>query len=66
MKSQRLFPTAERRMSFSTAPALWLAMKRRAERSGPTLGKAVRYLLNEYTALVTRPGIKPRPKIIVL
>jgi transposase len=42
------------------APALWLAMKRRAEaiRADPrvlpksTLGKAVRYLLNEYTALV--------------
>lgn len=42
------------------APAIWLAMKRRAEtiRADPrvlpksTLGKAVRYLLNEYTALV--------------
>ena len=42
------------------APALWLAMKRRAEviRADPrvlpksTLGNAVRYLLNEYTALV--------------
>ena len=42
------------------APALWLAMKRRAEviRADPrvlpksTLGNVVRYLLNEYTALV--------------
>ena len=42
------------------APALWLAMKRRAEvlRADPrvlpqsTLGKAVRYLLNEYMALI--------------
>jgi len=42
------------------APAIWLAMKRRAQaiRADPrvlpqsTLGKAVRYLLNEYTALV--------------
>lgn len=42
------------------APAIWLAMKRRAEvlRADPrvlpqsTLGKAVRYLINEYTALV--------------
>ena len=42
------------------APAIWLAMKRRAQilRDDPrvlpqsTLGKAVRYLLNEYMALV--------------
>ncbi len=42
------------------APAIWLAMKRRAQilRDDPrvlpqsTLGKAVRYLLNEYIALV--------------
>jgi transposase len=52
---------AERRTGrLQKAPAIWLAMKRRAEaiRADPrvlpksTLGKAVRYLLNEYTALV--------------
>jgi hypothetical protein len=51
----------QRRMGrLQKAPGLWLAMKRRAEalRADPrvlpqsTLGKAVRYLLNEYTALV--------------
>ena len=48
------------RFRVQKAPAIWLAMKRRAEalRADPrvlpqsTLGKAVRYLLNEYTALV--------------
>jgi transposase len=53
-------PTARRQGRRRQAPALWLAMKRRAEvlRADPrvlpqsTLGKAVRYLLNEYTALV--------------
>jgi transposase len=51
---------ARRQGRLQKAPALWLAMKRRAEaiRTDPrvlpqsTLGKAVRYLLNEYTALV--------------
>jgi transposase len=49
-----------RKGRLQTAPAIWLAMKRRAQaiRADPrvlpqsTLGKAVRYLLNEYTALV--------------
>ena len=53
-------PEARRQGRLQKAPAIWLAMKRRAEaiRADPrvlpqsTLGKAVRYLLNEYTALV--------------
>jgi hypothetical protein len=53
-------PQERRRGRLRKAPAIWLAMKRRAEalRANPrvlpqsTLGKAVRYLLNEYTALV--------------
>ena len=53
-------PEARRKGRLQKAPALWLAMKRRAEaiRADPrvlpksTLGQAVRYLLNEYTALV--------------
>lgn len=53
-------PEARRKGRLQKAPAIWLAMKRRAEaiRADPrvlpksTLGKAVRYLLNEYTALV--------------
>ena len=53
-------PDARRQGRLQKAPAIWLAMKRRAEaiRADPrvlpqsTLGKAVRYLLNEYTALV--------------
>ena len=53
-------PQERRQGRLQKAPALWLAMKRRAEaiRADPrvlpqsTLGKAVRYLLNEYTALV--------------
>jgi transposase len=53
-------PAQRRQGRLQKAPALWLAMKRRAEaiRADPrvlpesTLGKAVRYLLNEYTALV--------------
>ncbi len=53
-------PQERRRGRLRKAPAIWLAMKRRAEglRASPrvlpksTLGKAVRYLLNEYTALV--------------
>lgn len=53
-------PQERRRGRLREAPAIWLAMKRRAEglRANPrvlpksTLGKAVRYLLNEYTALV--------------
>lgn len=53
-------PEERRRGRLRKAPAIWLAMKRRAEglRADPrvlpqsTLGKAVRYLLNEYTALV--------------
>jgi transposase len=53
-------PAQRRQGRLQQAPAIWLAMKRRAEaiRADPrvlpksTLGKAVRYLLNEYTALV--------------
>lgn len=53
-------PEQRRQGRLQKAPALWLAMKRRAEaiRADPqvlpqsTLGKAVRYLVNEYTALV--------------
>jgi transposase len=53
-------PEERRRGRLQKAPAIWLAMKRRAEalRSDlrvlpkSTLGNAVRYLLNEYTALV--------------
>jgi len=53
-------PQPRRQGRLQQAPAIWLAMKRRAEaiRADPrvlpqsTLGKAVRYLLNEYTALV--------------
>jgi transposase len=53
-------PQVRRKGRLQKAPAIWLAMKRRAEalRADPrvlpqsTLGKAVRYLLNEYTALV--------------
>jgi transposase len=53
-------PAQRRQGRLQKAPAIWLAMKRRAEaiRADPrvlpksTLGKAVRYLLNEYTALV--------------
>jgi hypothetical protein len=53
-------PQERRRGRLAKAPAIWLTMKRRAEaiRANPrvlpksTLGKAVRYLLNEYTALV--------------
>jgi len=53
-------PEERRRGRLQKAPAIWLAMKRRAEvlRADPrvlpqsTLGKAVRYLLNEFTALV--------------
>jgi transposase len=54
--------TAEqrRRGRLEKAPALWLEMKRRADRlkkdprvlPGSTLGKAVSYFLNEYTAMV--------------
>jgi transposase len=53
-------PQQRRKGRLQKAPAIWLAMKRRAEvlRTDPrvlpksTLGKAVRYLLSEYTALV--------------
>ena len=53
-------PEQRRQGRLQKAPAIWLAMKRRAEviRADPrvlpksTLGNAVRYLLNEYTALV--------------
>jgi transposase len=53
-------PEERRRGRLQKAPAIWLAMKRRAEvlRADPrvlpqsTLGKAARYLLNEYMALV--------------
>lgn len=54
-------PPAERRHErLKKAPAIWLAIKRRAEqlKKDPrflpqsTLGKAVNYFLNEYTALV--------------
>jgi transposase len=53
-------PEERRQGRLQKAPAIWLAMKRRAEaiRADPrvlpksTLGNAVRYLLNEYTALV--------------
>jgi transposase len=53
-------PEDRRQGRLKKAPAIWLAMKRRAQaiRADPrvlpksTLGKAVRYLLNEYTALV--------------
>lgn len=53
-------PAERRQGRLKQAPAIWLAMKRRAERirddprvlPQSTLGKAVRYLVNEYTALV--------------
>ena len=53
-------PQERRKGRLQKAPALWLAMKRRAEvlRADPrilpqsTLGKALRYLLHEYTALI--------------
>jgi transposase len=53
-------PEQRRKGRLQKAPAIWLAMKRRAEaiRANPrvlpqsTLGKAARYLVNEYTALV--------------
>ena len=53
-------PEQRRQGRLQKAPAIWLAMKRRAQaiRADPrvlpksSLGKAVRYLLNEYTALV--------------
>ena len=53
-------PEQRRKGRLKKAPAVWLSMKRRAEairadqRVLPksTLGKAVRYLLNEYTAMV--------------
>jgi transposase len=53
-------PEERRQGRLQKAPAIWLAMKRRAEaiRADPrvlpksTPGKAVRYLLNEYMALV--------------
>ena len=53
-------PQERRQGRLQKAPAIWLAMKRRAEAiradsrvlPNSTLGKAVRYLLNEYTALV--------------
>jgi transposase len=53
-------PQERRKGRLQKAPAIWLAMKRRAEaiRADPrvlpksTLGKAARYLLNEYMALV--------------
>ena len=53
-------PEERRKGRLQKAPAIWLAMKRRAEaiRADPqvlpksTLGNAVRYLLNEYMALV--------------
>jgi len=53
-------PEQRRKGRLQKAPAIWLAMKRRAQtiRADPrvlpqsTLGKAARYLVNEYTALV--------------
>ena len=53
-------PQQRRRGRLAKAPAIWLAMKRRAQglRADPrvlpqsSLGKAVNYFLNEYTALV--------------
>jgi transposase len=53
-------PEERRKGRLQKAPTIWLAMKRRAEalRADPrilpqsTLGKAVRYFLNEYMALV--------------
>lgn len=53
-------PAERRRGRLEKAPTIWLAMKRRAEalREDPrvlpsgTLGKAVSYFLNEYTAMV--------------
>ena len=53
-------PAERRKGRLQKAPAIWLAMKRRAQviRADPrvlpqsTLGKAVRYLVNEYMALV--------------
>jgi transposase len=53
-------PEEKRQGRLQKAPAIWLAMKRRAQviRDDPrvlpqsTLGKAARYLLNEYMALV--------------
>jgi len=54
-------PQQRRAVRLQKAPALWLALKRRAEqlRAQPgilpqsTLGKAVNYFLNDYTALVS-------------
>ena len=53
-------PTERKAARLKKAPAIWLAMKRRAQalRTTPTLlpqstlGKAVRYFLNDYTAMV--------------
>jgi transposase len=53
-------PEDRRRARLNTAAVIWREMKRRAEQlrknprvlPGTTLGKAVRYFLNEYTALV--------------
>jgi len=53
-------PQERHRARLAKAPAIWLAMKRRAQalRADPrvlpqgSLGKAVNYFLNEYTALV--------------
>jgi transposase len=53
-------PQERRRGRLAKAPAIWLAMKKRAQalRADPrvlpqsSLGKAVNYFLNEYTALV--------------
>jgi transposase len=53
-------PEQRRKGRLQKAPAIWLAMNRRAQaiRADPrvlpqsTLGKAARYLVNEYTALV--------------
>jgi transposase len=53
-------PEQRHRSRLEKAPALWLEMKRRADQlkkdprvlPGSTLGKAVSYFLNEYTAMV--------------
>jgi len=57
---RQLSPVERKAARLKKAPAIWLAMKRRAEalRANPkllpqsTLGKAVRYFLNDYTAMV--------------
>jgi transposase len=59
-KLREASPGERKAARLKTAPPIWLAMKRRAETlraaatflPQSTLGKAVRYFLNEYTAMV--------------